>query len=209
MPGSNSVHSLQPVAVRDVTSEYRKLVTALASRGARMGSRDAEGAAQEALKRSLANPASRAAVEYYFHEHSPAGLQPPGWPLEQLLAWLHGVLRFVVREESARMSSRREVMAIDDDALDVCDPSPDQLDLLIDSQLQTIVRECLSALGEDYRRVLTLRATGLKYAEIAARLGVSENTVATWVRRATRAVARQVRARMDHVPCAHISEQQE
>ena len=112
------------------------------------------------------------------------------------------MLRFVVREESARVSSRREVLALDADALEVRDPSPDQLDLLIDDEQQTIVRECLSALGEDYRRVLTLRAKGLKYTEIASRLGVSENTVATWVRRGTSVVARQVRERMDHRPRA-------
>ena len=33
-----------------------RLLTALVSRAVRMRSRDAEGAAQEALKRSLANP---------------------------------------------------------------------------------------------------------------------------------------------------------
>jgi RNA polymerase sigma factor (sigma-70 family) len=61
--------------------------------------------------------------------------------------------------------------------------------------LQGIVRECLSGLGTDYRRVLTLRASGLKYAEIATHLGVSENTVATWIRRATREMAQHVRER--------------
>jgi RNA polymerase sigma factor (sigma-70 family) len=192
------VRASQPVvAVRDASNEYRKLVAALALRAMRMGSRDAEGASQEALKRSLANPVSRAALDYYFQEHPPAGLRAPDWPLEQLFAWLHGVLRFVVREESARASSRREVRPLDDGALDVRDPSPDQLDVLIDDEQQTIVRECLSTLGEDYRRVLTLRAKGVKYSEIASRLGVSENTVATWVRRGTRAVAQQVRERMD------------
>jgi RNA polymerase sigma factor (sigma-70 family) len=196
------VHIPQPVAVRGASSDYLKLVATLASRAVRMGSRDAEGAAQEALKRSLALPASRAAIEYYVHEHPPTGLGIPDWPLEQLFAWLHGVLRFVVREESARVSYRREVLAIDADALDVRDPSPDQLDLLIDDERQTIVRECLSTLGDEYRRVLTLRAQGLKYTEIASRLGVNENTVATWVRRGTRAVAEQVRERMDHQPRA-------
>jgi DNA-directed RNA polymerase specialized sigma24 family protein len=154
----NSVHLPQPVAVRDASGEFRKLVAALAARAARIGSRDAEAAAQEALKRSLATPAPRAAIEYYFHEHPPAGLGPPDWPLEQLLAWLHGVLRFVVREESARVSSRREVLAIDARAMEVADSSPGQLDLMIDDETQTIVRDCLAELNEEYRRVLLLRA---------------------------------------------------
>src|SRR5215510_13001571 len=103
-PGPTPLAFPKPVAVRDATSEYRKLVAALAARAARLGSRDAESAAQEALKRSLANPVSRAAIEYYFHERRPAAVSAPAWPLDQLLAWLHGVLRFVVSEERARVT---------------------------------------------------------------------------------------------------------
>ena len=193
----NTVASPQPVAVRDATSEYRKLIAALAARAARLGSRDAEGAAQEALKRSLANSLSRAAVEYYFHERPPASVNVPTWPLDQLLAWLHGVLRFVVSEERARVSYSREMQVADLNMLESRDGSSDQLTVLIEDQLQTIVRECLSSLDEDYRTVLVLRTLGLKYTEIAARLGVGENTVATWVRRGTRAVAQQIRERLE------------
>jgi RNA polymerase sigma factor (sigma-70 family) len=191
---------LWPVNVRDAGNAYRKLLTALVSRAMRMRSRDAEDAAQEALKRSLANPLSRAAVEYYFRDFPSSDLTVPDWPLDQLVAWLHGVLRFVVREEGARLSRRREVYAFDDLALRVPDPAPAPLDVLIDDQLHGIVRECLSALDENYRRVLALRASGLKYAEIAGRMGVSENTVATWIRRATLEVAQQVRERTSSLP---------
>jgi RNA polymerase sigma factor (sigma-70 family) len=176
-------------------SAYRKLVVALVARAARMGSSDAEGAAQEALKRSLANPQSRAAVEYYFQEHPPEGLALPEWPLDQLVAWLYGVTRFVVREETGRLSRRCEVHVYDDHALEVPDPAPGPLAVMIDDQLQDVVRDCLAELSTDYRRVLTLRTSGLKYAEIATHLGVSENTVATWIRRATRELAQQVRER--------------
>jgi RNA polymerase sigma factor (sigma-70 family) len=195
------VHTVQPVvAVRDAPSEYRKLVAVLVSRAWRLGSRDAEAAAQESLRRSLAHPLSRAAVEYYFRERPPAGVDAPEWSLEQLLAWLHGVLRFVVREESGRVSHRREIQAADGETPDVRDPSPDILDQLIEEEQRTLVRECVSTLASDYRRVLTMRAHGLKYSEIAVRLGVNENTVATWVRRATRTVAEQVRDRMRRQP---------
>jgi DNA-directed RNA polymerase specialized sigma24 family protein len=191
------VASPQSVAVRDATSEYRKLVAALAARATRLGSRDAEGAAQEALKRSLAHALSRSAVEYYFHERPPGSVDVPSWPLDQLLAWLHGVLRFVVSEERARVSFQRELQVGDIDSLASSDPSADQLTILIDDQLQTIARECLSSLEEEYRTVLILRTKGLKYTEIALRLGVSENTVATWIRRGTRAAAEQIRERLD------------
>ena len=184
------------VAERDASSVYRKLVTALAAQARRMGSRDAEGAAHEALKRSLSTPAPRAAIEYYFQDHPAANVNAPEWSLEQLFAWLYGVLRFVVREESARMSARREMSADDATPMDVADPSADQLHRLLDDETKTIVRECLDTLDDNYRNVLVLRARGLKYTDIAVRLGVNENTVATWVRRATKAVTHLVRKRM-------------
>src|SRR5262249_25290105 len=83
------------------------------------------------------------------------------------------------------------------DALHAHDQEPSRLDRLIDDQQQRIVRECLAELTDDYRTVLTLRMEGLKYADIAARLGVNENTVATWVRRGTRAAIGRIRARLD------------
>jgi RNA polymerase sigma factor (sigma-70 family) len=184
------------VAERDASSVYRKLVTALAAQARRMGSRDAEGAAHEALKRSLSTPAPRAAIDYYFSEYPPGDLRAPEWSLEQLFAWLYGVLRFVVREESARVSSRRELLADDASTMDVADSRTDQLHRLLDDEMKTIVHECLGTLDDHYRDVLVMRARGFKYAEIATRLGVNENTVATWVRRATKAAAQMVRQRM-------------
>ena len=48
------------------------------------------------------------AVEYYFSQNPPGGLHNPDWALDHLLAWLHAVLRYVVREErSPRVSSAR------------------------------------------------------------------------------------------------------
>ena len=184
------------VAERDASSVYRKLVTALAAQARRMGSRDPEGAAHEALKRSLATPAPRAAIDYYFRDYPPTDLSAPEWSLEQLFAWLYGVLRFVVREESARVSSRREILTDDATAMNVADSSADQLHSLLDDEMKTIVRQCLGTLDDNYRDVLVLRARGLKDTEIATRLGVNENSVATWVRRATKTVAQLVRTRL-------------
>jgi RNA polymerase sigma factor (sigma-70 family) len=186
---------------RDAISDYRRLLNALGSRARRMGSRDPESAAQEALKRSLENEISQSAVEYYFSEELPPDAAPPAWPLDQLMAWLHGVLHFVVLEEHNRVSNRRELAGWargtdDRNRLDPADPSPDQLDALIQRELEQIVLDCLPALDADYRRVLKMRANGLKYGDIALRLGVSENTVATWVSRGIRTLAQSVRRRM-------------
>lgn len=185
---------------RDAAIEYRRLLNALASRARRMGSRDPESAAQETLKRSLENDLSLAAIEYYFSDELPFDATPPAWPLDRLMAWLHGVLHYVVLEEHNRASSRREFSAgfADQDSihpLERADPAPDQLDALIQKELQQIVVECLPALDVDYQRVLRMRADGLKYGDIAVRLGVSENTVATWVSRGIRTLAQCVRRR--------------
>jgi DNA-directed RNA polymerase specialized sigma24 family protein len=79
----------------------------------------------------------------------------------------------------------------------MADPAPSQLDQVIATQLSDMVQSCLSTLGEDYRATLLLRLNGASYAEIADRLRVNERTVATWIRRGTLELVRQVRRRMD------------
>jgi len=203
------VKGVRPSALpaRDAAGDYRRLLAVLASRARRLGSRDPESAAQEALKRSLENALSQPAVEYYFSQDLPAGLEPPEWPLDQLFAWLHAVLHYVVREEHGRVSYRREVLigAIGSERLDgnrrldPTDPAPDPLVDMMQKELQGIVVDCFPMLDREYRTVLRMRVDGLKYGEIAIRLGVNENTVATWVRRGIRALAQCVRKRTDRL----------
>ena len=187
----------------DAASNYRRLQAALASRARWLGSQDPEGAAQEALRRSLENARSQRAVEYYFSQDLPSGLQPPEWALDQLFAWLHGVLHYVVIEEHHRVNHRREVpiggirsgRLGEDGSLDPADPGPDALDTLIEKELQEIVVNCFPMLDREYQTVLRMRVDGLTYGQIALRLGVNENTVATWVSRGIRALAQCVRKR--------------
>jgi RNA polymerase sigma factor (sigma-70 family) len=189
----------------DAASSYRRLLATLASRARWLGSRDPESAAQEALKRSLENATSQPAVEYYFGQDLPAGLKPPEWALDQLFAWLHAVLHYIVREEHSRVSYRREVpfgaigseRSHENTLLDPADPAPDQLDALIRKQLEGIMVDCFPMLDREYRTVLRMRVDGLKYGEIAIRLGVNENTVATWVSRGIRELAQCVRRRTE------------
>lgn len=178
---------------------YRRVVSALALRAARMGSRDSEAAAQEAIRRSLANDLSRPAIDYYFRDDQDPEAQPPVWTLAQLLGWLHGVLRFVVWEDRARVSSHRELSAPVEALLDVPDRDPSHLDVLIDAETRAIVYECAMHLTGDRRAALLLRLQGAKYEEIARRLGTNEKTVATWLHRSTRELVAHVRARM-HEP---------
>jgi RNA polymerase sigma factor (sigma-70 family) len=135
-------------------------------------------------------------MEYYFVEDLPARLEPPEWPLDRLFAWLHAVLHYVVREERSRVGYQREV-PIDAATPVAADCRPDQLDALIQEELQEVVAECFPTLGREQRRALRMRVDGMKYGEIATRLGVNENTVATWVSRGIRDLAQRVRRRME------------
>jgi len=177
-----------------VFGDYRRLSAALAARAGRLGSRDPENAAQEALRRSLENPKSQQAMDYYFADAEPVGGQPE-WELDRLLAWLHGVLQFVVREEKSRAAFRREVPA--GAISDPPDSSRGVLEAMVERETRAIVDDCFSGLDREYREVLALRMDGMKYGEIARRLGTNENTVATWVSRGIREVGRRIRERMD------------
>jgi RNA polymerase sigma factor (sigma-70 family) len=168
------------------------LASLLAARAARLGSHDPESAVQEALRRSLENPKSRQAIEYYLGDEDPEGAAPE-WPLDQLLAWLHGVLRFVVREERARAGFTRE--AQEATPREPADESRGTLEILIERETHAIVADCFAALGHDYREVLQLRIDGMKYEEIARRLDLNENTVATRVSRGIRELGRRIRRR--------------
>jgi len=179
---------------RGAFADYRRLVAVLASRAARLGSRDPEAAAQETLSRALENSKSADAVEYYLGGNLPADAAAPEWPLDQLLAWLHGVLQYVVREELCRSSFRREVAA--GSVSDPADASPGVLDAMVERETRAVVSDCLADLDQNYRRVLAMRMEGLKYGQIASRMGVSENTVATWVSRGIRELGRRIRKRM-------------
>ncbi len=182
-----------PPIERDPVREYRRLASALALKAGRLGSRDPQGAAQEALRRSLENPKSRPAVEYYLGE-TPVSAGAPEWPLDQLLAWLHGVLQYVVREEQARVGFRREISGAS--MSEPPEASLSSLEALIQKETREIVSGCFAAIDRDYRAVLELRMNGLKYSEIARRLGLNENTVATRMSRGIRELGGRIRRRM-------------
>jgi len=179
---------------RDPVGDYRRLASILTARAAGLGSHDPEGAAQEALRRSLENPKSQQAVEYYLGDESPESAPAPEWPLDRLLAWLHGVLQFVVREEQSRAGFRREISIVP--IFEPADSSPGMLDVLVQREALDMVHACFAGIDREYRQVLELRMDGWKYDDIARRLGVNENTVATRVSRGIRQLGGRIRKRM-------------
>jgi RNA polymerase sigma factor (sigma-70 family) len=203
-PAKSITGELAPVAAtREYAGEYRRLLAILALRARRLGSRDPEAAAQEAFKRSWENATSQPALAYYFSETLAAGSSTPAWSLDQLLSWLHAVLKYVVSEERSRVRYRLEVSLEENsegwNGEGVAEPlhaGRDQLQVLMQQELEAIVSGCLPRLDSQYRAVLRMRTAGISYEEIASRLKVKENTVATWVSRAVRDVARCVKKRM-------------
>jgi RNA polymerase sigma factor (sigma-70 family) len=199
-PGSGALESA-PVGY-EPWADYRRLLATLASRAQRLGSRDPEGAAQETFARSWQNATSRPALDYYFRQSLKADAAVPDWSLEQLLAWLHTVLCYVVSEECNRVAYRREIPIEQDPGAseerkdaEPQDTGANQLQQLLQKELESILRECFPKLEPQYRTVLRMRGLGLKYDEIAARLREKENTIATWLSRAVRDLARCVNRR--------------
>jgi hypothetical protein len=68
----------------DSQAHLRRFMAALASRAARLGSRDPESAVQEMLKRSLQNPAARVSIEFYFSQDHTEGTAPGGQSCSRL-----------------------------------------------------------------------------------------------------------------------------
>lgn len=191
---------LESAPVRtEISGDYRRLLRRLASRAHRLGSRDPEAAAQEAFARSWANATSRPALEYYFRQDSPAADASPAWSLEQLLAWLHAVLRYVVSEERERVAYRLELPggrhSEEWEAGRLPELPDNPLQQLLERELESILSGCFPKLDLQYRTVLRMRGAGMKYEEIASRLGEKQNTIATWLSRAIRDLARCVSRR--------------
>jgi RNA polymerase sigma factor (sigma-70 family) len=63
-------------------------------------------------------------------------------------------------------------------------------------EFESILERCFPKLDGRYQKVLNMRSVGMKYDEIASRLDVKENTVATWVSRGIRDLARCVNKRI-------------
>jgi RNA polymerase sigma factor (sigma-70 family) len=79
------------------------------------------------------------------------------------------------------------------------DPGANQLHQLLQRELESILSECFPKLDSEYQAVLRLRGAGMKYDEIAVRLGQKENTVATWLSRAIRDLAGCIKRRMQRI----------
>lgn len=100
----------------------------------------------------------------------------------------HGFIRTVARRESINMHRKHVVRRPFFQAVEYMDSAGDSLEPLesiVDDERSKIVRRSIEKLGEPYRSTILARYyDGHSYAEIAAKLGISPNTVKTRLSRA-------------------------
>lgn len=119
-------------------------------------------------------------------------------PVRKVKALLFAIARNAVRDAIRRRTVAGEIPITETNALRVTDQSPGVVDLVIRQQDQLLLAEAFSLLPERCRQVLTLRKIhGLSQREIAARLGISENTVESLVSKGARRCANYVRKRRE------------
>jgi RNA polymerase sigma-70 factor (ECF subfamily) len=106
-----------------------------------------------------------------------------GRPRDNLRAWLFQVTRNLALKERRR--SQRGAVALDIAAAQrQSDPAPNPEAVLAADQRRRLLMSVVRALPLRDRQCLAMRASGLKYREIAAALGVSLGAVAKSLARA-------------------------
>lgn len=116
-------------------------------------------------------------------------------------ALLFAIARNAVRDALRDKRANREIPSTEIEKFAVLDDSAAVVDLVSRRQEQTLLAEAIRALPERCRQVLILRKIhGLPQKEIAARLGITENTVESLVSRGLRRCANHVRKQLSTRP---------
>ena len=117
-------------------------------------------------------------------------------------ALLFAIARNTVRDSVRRKLANREVLGTELDSYPVLE-SAGVVEIVGRRQEQRLLAEAIQALPERCREVLFLRKIqGLSQREIAARLGITENTVESLVSRGLRRCANHLRKQMPE-RCGH------
>lgn len=115
-------------------------------------------------------------------------------PIRCAKALLFAIARNAVRDALRHKLANREISSTEIDTMSVPDDSTAVVDLVSRRQEQALLAEAIRALPQRCREVLIFRKIhGLPQKEIAARLGISENTVESLVSRGLRRCADHIR----------------
>ena len=162
--------------------QYSKLLSRLSVWARRWGSRDPEDDAHRAVLIGLRHARFGRALQAL--DDQPGESEEVEQKLvQETIAWLHGVVKYVVLEGLRRASAQREVAIVDAPGFDAPDGSLDPLDQAINAESSGILRDCLATLEPNVRQALRMWARGYSLAEIAAALGKKQSTVTNWIYR--------------------------
>ena len=118
-------------------------------------------------------------------------------PIRCVKALLFAIARNAVCDAVREKLSNREFSSTEMEALPVLDDGTNVIELVSQKQEHALLAEAIRALPERCREVLLLRKIqGISQRDIAAKLGISENTVESLVSRGLRRCANHVRRRM-------------
>jgi RNA polymerase sigma factor (sigma-70 family) len=117
-------------------------------------------------------------------------------PIRSGKSFLFTVARNAMHDLHRRRAVANTISITETDSLSVLDDKPGVVDLVVRRQELDLLGEAVRSLPERCRQVFLLRKIqGLSQQEIAARLGISENTVETLAAKGVRRCADYLRAR--------------
>ncbi|MGJ5815946.1 RNA polymerase sigma factor [Paludibaculum fermentans] len=180
-------------------NELRRLLSAKARR---LGSPQPEEAVQEVLARALANQTVADALSASLGRGSGQPAAEPQW----LAAWLFLTLRNVVREQR-RPESRGPHLTLDSTrgesvAIEPVTRELNPEEALVRRQNQAMLELCMKGLNRAQGSALRLFHLGIKQRDIAERLNVPTNTVASLIQRGRAQVSECLRRKLFRRPGA-------
>lgn len=105
-------------------------------------------------------------------------------------SWLFGIARFKLLQH-LESKGKAAFSPVEDEPLP--DPAPSGLEIVLDSERRTKLREALEELPQQMRACVKMSVVeDLQYAEIAERLGVSVNSVKVQIHRARKVLAQRL-----------------
>lgn len=117
----------------------------------------------------------------------------PERPIENPLGYLYRISANLIVDHLRHRQRRFDFAALEDDALEVHDPAPDMEAMVFSRQQIDLLKQALRELPPRCREVFILhKFRHLSYAEIAARLQISESTVVKQMIKALAHCKRQV-----------------
>ena len=111
---------------------------------------------------------------------------------ENIRGWMFRVAHNLALDEHRRRKRRQTEALAEDEEFEYADGRPGPEQNLLELERDARMKAAMARLPERQRQCLHLRASGLKYREIAEVLNVGTSTVAEWVQKGLSALGREL-----------------